>query len=139
DPMIPLKESSPYATIRAATYAWSMLRAGITSCREAGAADMIGIAVQQAVDAGIVAGPRIIACGQIIAMDGGGKWGARLRPEIDAHQLEAGVTGADQIRRAVRLQLRRGATATKFFATGLLGSEWGGHDEQLTVDEMRAG
>src|SRR5207244_12390520 len=49
------------------------------------------------------------------------------------------VTGADEVRRAVRLQLRRGATATKFFATGLLGSEWGGHDAQLTLDELRAG
>ena len=137
DPLLPLKELATFSAARAVAYAREMLLSGITSFRDAGTVSLVSVGLQQAIDAGIVPGPRIIACGQYISMTGRDSWG-RLRPEIE-NRMEVQVTGADEARRAAREQLRRGATAIKVTATGLISSDAGApSDTQLTEDEMRA-
>jgi imidazolonepropionase-like amidohydrolase len=87
-----------------------LLAAGITTVRDVGSYDDEAIALREAVRLGIVEGPRILSCGRIISATApGGAIFTTMYREAD---------GADDMRRAVREQLRRGADYVKLMATG---------------------
>lgn len=88
----------------------ALLTAGVTTVRDVGSYDDEAIALREAVRLGLVEGPRILSCGRIISATapGGAIFGSMYR-EAD---------GADDMRRAVREQLRRGADFIKLMATG---------------------
>ena len=82
----------------------------MTSVRDVGSYDDEAIALREAVRLGIVEGPRILSCGRIISATApGGAIFTTMYREAD---------GADDMRRAVREQLRRGADFVKLMATG---------------------
>ena len=115
---------------RAETYARATLHAGFTTVRDLGAADRLNIEMAHAVAAGLIEGPRILAAGLGVTMTGGHGHGF-LATEAD---------GADAVRKAVREQLRAGATAIKLFASG--GVMTPGVDPRspsFTQEELRAG
>ncbi len=88
----------------------AMLDAGVTTVRDVGSYDDEGIALREAVRLGIVEGPRILCCGRIISATApGGAIFKTMYREAD---------GTDDMRRAVREQLRRGADFIKLMATG---------------------
>jgi imidazolonepropionase-like amidohydrolase len=87
-----------------------LLAAGITSVRDVGHYDDEALALRDAVRLGIVEGPRILSCGRIISATApGGAIFTTMYREAD---------GADEMRKAVREQLRRGADYVKLMATG---------------------
>jgi imidazolonepropionase-like amidohydrolase len=87
-----------------------LLAAGVTSVRDVGSYDDEAIALRDAVRLGIVEGPRILSCGRIISATApGGAIFTTMYREAD---------GPDDMRRAVREQLRRGADYVKLMATG---------------------
>jgi imidazolonepropionase-like amidohydrolase len=87
-----------------------LLAAGITSVRDVGSYDDEAIALREAVRLGIVEGPRILSCGRIISATApGGAIFTTMYREAD---------GPDDMRKAVREQLRRGADFIKLMATG---------------------
>jgi imidazolonepropionase-like amidohydrolase len=87
-----------------------LLAAGITTVRDVGSYDDEAIALREAVRLGIVEGPRILSCGRIISATApGGAIFTTMYREAD---------GADDMRKAVREQLRRGADYVKLMATG---------------------
>jgi imidazolonepropionase-like amidohydrolase len=87
-----------------------LLAAGVTSVRDVGSYDDEAIALREAVRLGIVEGPRILSCGRIISATApGGAIFTTMYREAD---------GADDMRKAVREQLRRGADYVKLMATG---------------------
>jgi imidazolonepropionase-like amidohydrolase len=88
----------------------ALLAAGITSVRDVGSYDDEAIALREAVRLGIVEGPRILSCGRIISATapGGAIFTTMYRE----------ANGADDMRAAVREQLRRGADFIKLMATG---------------------
>jgi imidazolonepropionase-like amidohydrolase len=87
-----------------------MLTAGITTVRDVGSYDDEGIALREAVRLGIVEGPRILCCGRIISATApGGAIFKTMYREAD---------GPEDMRKAVREQLRRGADFIKLMATG---------------------
>jgi imidazolonepropionase-like amidohydrolase len=118
------------------------LEAGFTTVRDAGGIDG-GFA--QAVAEGYIRGPRILPSGAMISQTGGhGDWRQRYHehstptiPGLTA--LPAICDNPDDVRRAAREQLRRGATQVKVMAAGGAMSP---ADElattQLTVEEMAA-
>ena len=124
-----LKE--PYATTcwRAAVHAHNTLKAGFTTVRTLGGRDGADPAMRDAQAAGLIAAPRIVATNLVVCMTGGhGNW---LGREAD---------GPDDVRRAVREQLKAGADCVKLIATGGVmtpGVEPGA--QQLTDEELRAG
>ena len=131
DPARALAQES-YATtvIQATLRARHTVEAGVTTIRDLGGREYADIAVRDAVRAGLVPGPRIIAAGRGVCMTGGHGW------QMLARQAD----GADEVRKAVREQLRAGADVIKLIATG--GVMTPGVDPtsaQLTVDELRAG
>ena len=87
-----------------------LLRAGITTVRDVGSYDDEQAHLRLAVDAGLTAGPRILHCGRIISATspGGDVFGSMYRQ----------ADGPDDMRKAVREQLRRGADYIKIMATG---------------------
>ena len=129
DPVRALAEEPPAATaIKAVVRARQTVAAGVTTVRDLGGRDGVALAVRDAVRAGLVPGPRVLAAAQGICMTGGHGW--RFAREAD---------GPDEVRRAVREQLKAGADVIKLLATGGVltpGVEPG--SPQLTPEEIRA-
>lgn len=84
------------------------LQAGYTTLRDLACDYSANIHLARATELGLVHGPRIIAAGAGICITGGHSW------TLGGHQAD----GADGMRRAVREELRAGATCIKLIATG---------------------
>jgi imidazolonepropionase-like amidohydrolase len=123
------RESVPLATVRAVRHAADTLMCGTTTVRDVGCPHGIAFAVREAVEQGIVPGPRIVASGAPIVMTGG-----------HCHPLGVEVDGPYEARKAARQQLKEGADLLKMLATG--GVYGLRHDEpwspQLELDELQA-
>jgi len=105
------------------------LQAGYTTLRELASEHSANIHLARATALGLVSGPRIIAAGAGICITGGHSW------TLGGRQAD----GADEMRRAVREQLREGAGCIKLIATGGVltpGSEPGA--PQMTPAELTA-
>jgi imidazolonepropionase-like amidohydrolase len=93
-----------------ANTARALLEAGITSVRDVGSYDDEAIVLRRAGELGLVEAPRILSCGRIItATSAGGALFGTMYHEAD---------GPDEMRKAVREQIRRGADYVKLMATG---------------------
>jgi imidazolonepropionase-like amidohydrolase len=101
------REGGALTASRCARSAALHLRAGITTVRDAGATDALSVDVAQAVELGMLPGPRVVAAGRVVAMTGGHAW--FLGREAD---------GLDAVRHAVRDELKGGAGCIKFMASG---------------------
>ena len=90
--------------------AMEVLEAGITTVRDVGCDDAEAIALRQAVELGIVPGPQVFSCAKIISATspGGVIFNAMYRQ----------ADGPDEMRKAVREQIRAGADFIKLMATG---------------------
>lgn len=120
-----------------------MLRRGFTTVRDAGGADW-GLA--QAVERGLVAGPRLFHSGRVLSQTGGhGDFTPREdAPRLCACQIQSSgfshvADGVPAVRKAAREELRRGATQVKIMASGGVASPadpiW---NLQYSAEEMRA-
>jgi imidazolonepropionase-like amidohydrolase len=122
-------EPPAVTAIRAASRAQRMLAAGITTARDLGGSNYIELTVRDLIRSGEIPGPWLLCAGKLITMTGGQGW--PIGRESD---------GPDDVRKAVREQLKAGADVIKLMATGGLltqGVEPGA--AQLTEDELRAG
>jgi len=130
DPIAALAgESAVISTIKSAKNAWATLAAGITTVRDMGGKDGIDLGLKQAIETGLIKGPRVLASGRLICMTGGHGW--PIGREAD---------GPDDVRRAAREQIKAGADQVKFMATGgVLTAAVEPGSAQLTCEEMKAG
>jgi imidazolonepropionase-like amidohydrolase len=86
------------------------LRRGITTVRDVGSYHDLVFEARQGMRYGAFRGPRLLACGRIVSATApGGRFFDGMYREAD---------GPDDIRRAVREQLRRGADFIKVMTTG---------------------
>jgi imidazolonepropionase-like amidohydrolase len=97
-----------YAAIKCAGNAERHLAAGVTTVRDLGGIGFVVPEVAKAVADGRVTGPLVVASGQALTITGGHGWNSFAR-EVD---------GPDEIRLAVREQVRAGARSIKIVATG---------------------
>ena len=134
------EDSEPYVALRGAQYAMRTLRVGFTTVRDLGERSDAIFALRRAIQEGVVAGPRILAAGSIISPTGGHGQTYGYRDDINALFASSGVCdGADSCRRAVRLQVARGADVIKLVATGgVLSDIKAGVDQQFGDDELAA-
>jgi imidazolonepropionase-like amidohydrolase len=124
----PRDDSEEQRLLKAARNARRHLLAGITTVRDCGAMKKLNIEVARAVDAGVLPGPTIIACGDFIAMTGG---------HVHYWALEA--DGPDELRKAAREQIKAGARFIKLMASGGAADPSESPDApQLDEEEMRA-
>lgn len=103
---------------------------GITYVRDQGLTGYTCIELRRAIDDGVVQGPYISSCGMSLSITGGHCY--RQSMECD---------GADAVRRAVRIQVNKGADVIKFMGSG--GLEHFPHEDpsipQFTLEELTAG
>jgi len=115
--------------LQAAENAKKTLMAGVTTIRDMGGVDGIDLEIRNAIKSSLIVGPRILASNRLICMTGGHGW--TIGREVD---------GVDEMRKAVREQVKKGADVIKFIATGGVltpGSDPGA--PQLTREELQAG
>jgi len=120
-----------------------MLARGFTTVRDAGGADG-GLA--EAVEQGLIRGPRLFPSGQALSQTGGhGDLRPRTRSVVSCACCEYGAglariaDGVDECRRAARDELRKGATQIKIMASGGVASPYDPiWNLQYSEDEMRA-
>lgn len=131
DPVATLRDETHEQTLlRAVRHCREFLHAGITTVRDLGSVNDLAIDLAHAVEAGDVIGPTIIASGRTIVMTGGHDpfWGLF-------------ADGVDEVLKATRTQIYRGAGVIKVSATGgVYGRAIGESvdDEELGLDELEA-
>jgi imidazolonepropionase-like amidohydrolase len=112
-----LKESIPYRTIRATVAVNTALRNGFTAMRdlETEGAMYADVDVKTAINRGVIPGPRMFVSTRAFSATGmyplsGYSWELKMPEGVQI------VDGADNIRRAVREQVKYGADWIKFYA-----------------------
>ena len=143
DPMSDLavvKDYQGYGAIIGVDNARRTLMAGFTSIRVVGASSFDDMALRQAINDGRVPGPRIEAAGHAIGITGGHCDENGYRPGLLKFGPDDGVAdGVDQVRAAVRYQVKSGADVIKMCATGGVLSEGDAVGAtQYTFEEMKA-
>jgi imidazolonepropionase-like amidohydrolase len=129
------------AAIIGAEHARRTLLAGFTSVRQVGASGFEDIGLRKAIEDGYVPGPRIQAVGHSLGITGGHCDENNYRPGLFDRTPESGIAnGVEEVRAAVRYQVKYGADAIKTCATaGVLSA---GNApvgvQQYTYDELKA-
>ncbi|MGA6828293.1 amidohydrolase family protein [Nitrospira sp. NS4] len=129
DVVAAVESDSPSLTLlKSARHARQTLEAGVTTIRDVGSRDHSIFVLKQAIDAGILPGPRIVGAGLAICMIGG-----------HARFIGREVEGPDNVRRAVEAQLSAGAEVIKVIASGGVLTPGTSPDQaQMTVEELTA-
>src|SRR5215467_5351171 len=130
-------------TMQAAKVLEGMLQRGFTTIRDAGGADG-GLA--EAVEAGLVRGPRVFPSGMALSQTGGhGDVRPRTQSVVTCACCEGGINlsriadGVTECRRAARDELRKGATQIKILASGGVASPYDPiWNLQYSEEEVRA-
>lgn len=115
-----LKQSSAYKTLRAAAFLQRFLQSGWTGVRVAGDGDVYygAVDLMRAIDEGHVVGPRMAVAGHYISITGGGGDVNYMSPEQTPIAEGLVVDGVDEIRKAVRTEIKYGSNWIKVLATG---------------------
>ncbi|HYO22319.1 MAG TPA: amidohydrolase family protein [Flavisolibacter sp.] len=112
-----LKESRAERTARAVNHARATLRAGFTTVRDLGIEGAMydDVGLKKAIEKGIVAGPRMIVATRAIVAKG--TYGPNYNnPDIDLPQGAEEVAGLEELSRALRTQMGKGADVIKIYA-----------------------
>lgn len=128
---------------RSVDYARKTLHAGFTTVRDLGGE--IAPHLRDAVNQGLVEGPRIFAAGKSIATTGGHADPTNGLNDALSHVIgppgptEGVINSVDDARQAVRQRYKEGSDVIKITATGgVLSYARSGDAPQFTVDEIRA-
>lgn len=127
--------------IQSTVYARRTIEAGFTTVRDVGSGDFLDVGLRNAIARGVVPGPRMLVCVHTLGATGGHADRNGLRHDLFPQQgpAEGIANGPDQLREAVRLQVKAGADVIKFCASGGVLSLADEVDTpQLTLDEMTA-
>ena len=133
-----LQFTDNYWTVVGVANAKKTLEAGFTTVRNVGSANYDDVAIKQAIEQGMVPGPRIIPATYAIGATGGHCDSTELPPSISAPR-PAVANGAEEIRATVRKLRKFGAEVIKFCGTGGVLSKTdtvGG--QQYDLAEMKA-
>ena len=140
----PVQDDPPLRMLRAVGNARRTLRAGFTTVRNLGlfvktGGYLLDVALAKAIDAGWIDGPRIVPAGHAITPTGGHldpTMFAAYAPGIMPLSLEEGIAnGVDEVRKAVRYQIKHGARLIKVCASGGVMSHTGTPGAQHYSDE----
>lgn len=126
----------------ASTFARRTVEAGVTTVRDVGSSEYIDVSLRNAINQGLIAGPRMLVAVHAIGATGG-------HGDSDAYPPARGIpqngpidgicNGADECRAAVRYQIKYGADVIKVMPSGgVLSLSDPVDTPQLTADEMNA-
>jgi len=135
--MRPAAEQSLYG----ARNAKLTLHAGFTTVRDVGSSEYVARSVRNAINDGVIEGPRMVVSNYAIGSSGGHADEAPFPPERIAvnRTLQGICNGADQCREAVRMQIKFGADVIKMIPSGgVLSLSDPVDNVQMTQEEMNA-
>lgn len=126
-----------------AAHAHQTLEAGFTTVRVVGSGSFGDIALRNAINAGWIPGPRVLGAGTSFGINGGhcdGSSGYQPDLPISRGTIETGAAdGVEQVREAVRYNVKHGADVIKICATGgVLSPTDSAGVQQYTEEEIRA-
>ena len=128
------------ATVIAAVNAQKVLRAGVTSFFDADCIFDVGVDLRDAIEGGVVEGPRMATGGNALITSVGGTAG-RLLPESGKLGYAAIVQTSDEIVREIRRQVKSGCDWIKVHVSGLpvrrTPLHGSGEIQAWTLDELR--
>lgn len=110
-----IRESVPFKTIKAYRNARITLEAGFTTIRDLGADNLIDIAVRDAINSGIVPGPRMLVSGFRILPTGADY--PIYPPQVNFSERFT-MDSPDEVRKAVRSLLAYGVDVIKILTSG---------------------
>lgn len=115
-----LKGSSAFNALRGLKTVQDWLREGWTTLRIAGDADVhyAHLEIREAINNGLFAGPRIFGAGHYLSVTGGGGDINFLSPDQPVVPDGLIVNGPDQVRLAVREEIKYGSDWIKLLVTG---------------------
>ncbi|AKQ45887.1 amidohydrolase [Rufibacter radiotolerans] len=132
-----LKEADALRVARATVHARNTVLAGFTTVRDLGSegAEYADVGLKQAIDQGIIPGPRMLVAGK--ALIATGSYGPKgFDPAFEVPQGAEAADGIDAIYRAVRDQIGKGADIVKVYAD----YRWGPNGEAMptfTLAELK--
>jgi imidazolonepropionase-like amidohydrolase len=135
----PFKEA--FAAVKNAE---TTLRAGFTTVRDLGSMPFLAVDLRDAIQAGTVVGPRVVASGPMISRTGGHGDVSGFAPAVKTYlypsERDFGIAdGPEELRRLVRTQVKYGVDVIKLAATGGVMS-FGDQPAapEYTIEELRA-
>ena len=136
-----VKDYASYGAIIGVANALKTLMAGFTTIRVVGSPNFDDMALRQAITDGRVPGPRMQNAGHLIGITGGHCDQNGFRPGLIELGPKDGIAnGPEEVRAAVRYQVKSGADVIKMCATGGVLSEGDAVGAtQYTYEEMKAG
>ncbi|MCT9079636.1 metal-dependent hydrolase family protein [Streptomyces fulvoviolaceus] len=147
-PLNPVQDDPAVRTLRAVANARRTLRAGFTTVRNLGLFVQTGgllldVALQKAIDLGWIEGPRVVPAGHAITPTGGHLDPTMFQafaPHIMPLTVEEGIAnGVDEVRKAVRYQIKHGARVIKVCASnGVMSHTGPAGAQQYSDEELRA-
>lgn len=114
------------------------LMAGFTTIRDEGGVGFSDVALKNAINSGMVVGPRMFVSGVALSSTGG-HGDASFAPGVTGGTMASIVNSPDEARRAARYTFKYGADQIKLMATGgvmSFGDEPGA--PELSLEEMKA-
>src|SRR3954471_17414687 len=147
-PLNPVQDDPAVRTLRAVANARRTLRSGFTTVRNLGLFVQTGgllldVALKKAIDFGWIDGPRVVPAGHAISPTGGHldpTMFQALAPHVMPLTVEEGIAnGVDEVREAVRYQIKYGAELIKVSVSGGIMSHTGPPGaQQYSDEELRA-
>ncbi|HEY2858919.1 MAG TPA: amidohydrolase family protein [Terracidiphilus sp.] len=143
DPINEVKDTPFMGGFNGVVNADKTLQAGFTSVRDVGSQPFFAVDLRRAIDEGYIPGPRVVASGPPLSITGGHGDMNGFAPAVSNYMYPdekdfAIVDGPDEIRHAVRAQVKYGVDVIKILATGGVlsqGDKPGA--EQFTYEEMK--
>jgi imidazolonepropionase-like amidohydrolase len=135
-----VRDVDSFGAILGTVNARNTIMSGFTTIRNVGAPNFDDIALRKAINEGWVAGPRMQTAAHSLGITGGHCDENGFKPGLQDGDFKTGIAdGPDQIRAAVRYQVKYGADVIKTCATGGVLSEGDAVGvPQYTYDELKA-
>lgn len=128
-------ESEADRALRALRNTQDALQVGVTAIRSTGDSSFVDVAVRDTYARGVHVGPRMFVAGPGLRITGGHGANGRRRPLYVDPPLE--VDGTEEVRKAVRTNLKYGVDWIKLAITGGIAGVREGMDEvQMTEEEV---
>jgi imidazolonepropionase-like amidohydrolase len=114
-----LKTTPPDAALYGVRNAQVTLLAGFTTCRDMGPTwPYVDVSLRNAIDAGVVPGPRMMVAGNYVSSTGGAGDARQFSLYVEVPIVRNLADGPDEIVKAVRTNFKNGADFIKILATG---------------------
>lgn len=133
-----LQFTDQFWTVQGVSNARDMLHAGFTTVRNVGSENYSDVAYKQAIEEGLIEGPRIVPAAHSLGATGGHCDSTYLPPSFEARGNAVG-DGPQELRTRVREQRKYGAEVIKVCATGgVFSRNTEPGQQQLSEEELRA-